>query len=436
MRRKKSIAIILMLILAFTLVACGVGGGSSGRDGALTSPETTPPPAEMSEPTPMNDSSSQDDISNTPVRVVINEDGAFIECYGIIRFNHTNETDKFGVIGEDGHLITVVGEPFTEKLHSSVLGDFDYIFYSFEADGKIYAVPYEDSSEWMAFHFLVHESTNSFYACTDTGIYRIDPMLETAILVSGNEYNGTLYNDMFILFQESGGYPLTWIANPILSADGLLITFQSNRKDVAALPSQGDSLWLFSANTNEEYLLIDRKGFTCVPLGFVADDLLLMRFAGSESNTDDGLYVVNTLSGALNPLTIGDLSNVNVDDTHFTGLIALSTYNESDIREVIINVDVNGECSVIAEIQGSLHYARFSPCGSKVAAVLRVINPDLVDAIITIDTSSGQLTQIHTLDTGSYVSSLTWINNRRFLVSENTATDGRVYAETVLYELS
>ncbi|MDR2598964.1 MAG: hypothetical protein LBC73_01655 [Oscillospiraceae bacterium] len=228
------------------------------------------------------DKMPHDDVNNL-MRQIVDDEGNFVENHGILHQNYVSEMDRFRILSEEGKLVEVGGKPFVVNLHSSGEGNFEYIFYSVETNGKLVAIP----SEWsvMAFLFLFNEEADKFFACTDTGIYKIDPIMQTATVITSNTYNGKSYDELFLNYVESGGWHLSWIGNPVLSPDGLIIAFQSNRNDENSLPSSRESLWIINTDTYEERLVIVDDKYTQVPQGFIGQNTLLVKNIGA--NDDD-----------------------------------------------------------------------------------------------------------------------------------------------------
>jgi len=380
----------------------------------------------------VQNSPSQGSMSNL-VRLVVDEEGNPIPISGILRQKYVTDLESFSFIGEDGILQEIEATAFSVTLHSRATGEFEYIFYSLDVNGKLIAVP----TEWdvMVFNYLVDESSSNFFACTDTGIYRIDPASESAQLISSEEYNGVSYDDLFVKFSESRGFFLTWIGNPILSPDGQWIAFQSNRNDTDTLPSFRESLWVLNTITGEQRVIPVNNEYSQVPEGFLWLNLLLVRNVGGRVEAGINLCVVELVTGASERVNLGTVPNAHISSIHQSGLLAMSSYDETGVREIIFNIARNGNSNVAFEIEGTLHYTRFSPCGRKIAAVLREVQGDVIDTILIIDTSTGHAEIAEKLEKGTYISAVRWTGSNEFLATENVIVDGRVREKTVLYTL-
>jgi hypothetical protein len=378
------------------------------------------------------DRMSQEDIYNL-MKLIIDEDGKLVENHGVLRQRYVYEMDRFNVVGEDGLLREIQGNPFTVRLNSSGEGDFEYRFYSLDVSGKLIAVP----SEWnvMAFLFLANERLDNFFACTDTGIYRIDPVSRSATLISGATFNGIAYEELFRKFSDAGGLYLSWIANPALSPDGQWIVYQSNRNDAGSLPSLKESLWVINTKTGEERLIPVRGEYTQVPQGFLSENTLLVKNAGGNDTFGINFSVVDIITGESIQLDFGYAPNAHISDIHKSGLLAIQVYDESGARELIYRISNDGECTLITEINGNLQYVRFSPDGKNIAAVLRAQQDEAVDTVLIINTSTGLITTISELENGAYASALSWVKNGQFIITENTSSDGRIREATVLFTL-
>jgi hypothetical protein len=377
------------------------------------------------------DKISQYDIDNL-MQIIIDDDGNLVENHRELRQRYVLELDRFQFIGRDGVLIDAESSPFAVRLHSGGEGDFEYTFYKIKFEEKTLVVP----SEWnvMAFLFLVNEEADTFFACTDSGIYRIDPISQSAFLISSNEYNEISKNNLSQLFYESGGWHLSWIANPVLSSDGQWIAFQSNRSDVNSLPSSRESLWVLNTQTGEERLIPLSDERTQVPQGFLAQHTLLV---ANVSNRGDAIdySIVDILNGQSIRLEMGQVPNAHVDDVSKAGYMAIQTYDDAGVRELIVEISPEGACSVIAEIVGNLHYVRFSPDGKQVAAVLREVFEEVIDTILIIDIATGSVDSVSQISYGSYASGLAWVNNRQLIVTESHAVDGKIQENSWLHTL-
>ena len=348
------------------------------------------------------------------------------------------DSDKFYYVGEDGELREVTGIPFTINLHSSGEGEFEYIFYSLFARNNIIAVP----SQWnvMAFTYLSDADSDSFFACTDTGIYRIDPLSRTATLISSEEHNGVPYEELFERYLDSRGFHLTWISNPVLSPDGEWIAFQSNRGDADSLPSFRESLWVLNTKTGEEKIIPVNNEYSQVPEGFLSSNILLVRNVGGRIEAGINLSVADLLTATAERVSLGHAPNANISSLHSTGLLAVQVSDDLGVREVIYNISRNGSSNIAFEIEGHLHYTKFSPCGRRLAAIFRetrgsIADAAIIDTVIVVDTGSGAFMAINELENRAHASGLSWVDSNQFIVTENSIVDGRIRETTVLYTL-
>ena len=378
------------------------------------------------------DKMSQSDINNLK-ELIIDGEGNFVENYQQLRQKYVYEMDKIRLLGQEGSFDNAAFSPFTVILHSNGEGEFEYTFYSVSLEGKTLVIP----SEWdvMSFQFLYCIEFNEYFACTDTGVYSIDALSQSAKLISNESYNGVSYADLSIKYSESGGWYLSWIANPILSSDGQWIVYQSNRGDADSLPSSKESLWVLNTITGEEKIIINSNEFSQVPQGFLSNSTLLIANVDGKEDSSIKFSVVDITTGHTTPLELGQLPNVYIDDVSSTGLVAMQLYDNMGIRELFIEITNNGKVSEIFEISGRLQYVQFSPDNSKVAAVLREESDEVIDTIQVYDTANGCVTTSISIAKGSYASALSWVNNGQLIVTENCASIDRNNEVSWLYTL-
>jgi len=434
---KKSI--VRMLLVAAVIVAVStvtaLSFSETFRQFVFGSPANVIILDDEGEGTLVIDKISQEDIYNL-MRLILDEDGNLVPDAGVLRQKFVTDLDRFSIIDENGRLHEVEGVPFTVELHSSGEGEFEYIFYSIDVNDKVIAIP----SEWdvMAFLYLVDANASNFFACTDTGIYRIDPVAQTATLISSIEYNEVPYEELFDLFLDSRGFHLTWIANPQISPDGLWISFQSNRNDVNSLPSFRESLWVLNTQTGEERMIPVNNEYTQVPEGYLWSNILLVRNVGGRVEAGLNLSVVDLTTGSSEWVRLGHLPNAHINAIYNSGLLAIQVSDDDGVREVVIRVSGNGNANIVFEVEGHLHYVRFSPCGTKIAAVRRETHVNLgrvVDTVIVIDAGAGKIKTLSELEDAVHASALSWVSSNQFLVTENVAEGGRIREKTVLYTI-
>ena len=433
-KKTKTRGTIIVVALIFISITVALFISETFRQFVFGKPEED---IVIDEEAPIDDSTPQVNTVSL-MKLILDQEGNFTFDNGIFRHKNETDMDMFSIIGEDGSLHEVEGIPFTVELHSRVEGEFEYIFYCVDVGEKLIIIP--SQQDVMAFVFLVDDEMSNFFACTDTGIYKIDSEAEAAILISSEEYNDVPYEDLFLKFSESRGYFLTWIGNPVLSPDGLWITFQSNRNDADSLPSFRESLWAVNTQTGEEKMIPVDNAYTQVPEGFLRSNLLLVRNVGGSIEAGINLSSVDLLTGTSQRVSLSNVPNASISAIGQSGLVAIQTYDDTGIRELIFNISREGSSDIAFEIEGNLHYVEFSPCGKRLAAVLRerrggIADSVLIDTIVIINTSTGTVEATKELESVVYASALTWIGSERFLLIENTTVDGRIRESTVLYTI-
>jgi hypothetical protein len=379
----------------------------------------------------ISDKLSQNDMDGL-MDIIIGKDGSFVDDYQRLRQKYVFEMDRFQILTQDGKLVDAEANPLTVKLHNGSEGYFEYTFYVVVADDRSLVVPSEQDA--MPFLFLVSKDAESFFACTDTGIYAIDSASQSAQLISSTLYKGETYEDLSRKYIESGGWYLSWIGNPVLSPDGQWIAFQSNRNDADSLPSSRESLWILDTQTGEERMIPQNGELSQVPQGFIAQNILLVANSGAQENDGTPYSLVDVLTGHDVQLDFGNIPNAYLDDISSVGCVAFQSYDDTGECEIIFEISKDGECQILAEISGHLQYVKFSPDGSRIAAVLRGDSGnDVIDTVLLIDTSTGKVTSIDNVVKGSYVSGLAWVNDGQFAVTENLASNGKIYENSYLY---
>lgn len=294
-----------------------------------------------------------DKMSDADLDALVDEitdsEGNLLEDSDERRQDFMDDFENFRVVTADGSTYSVDSTPFTVSLESAS-EDFDYTFYQVETSDGNLIIP----QEWdvMGFIFLNSEDNSGFYACTDIGIWKLDPDNRTATKISSDSYNGQARES--ILSSMTSENSLFWIDNPIVSPDGKYVVYRSNR---TAPDASGDCVWVLNGDTGVETQLTQNTGTYRAIQGFISNtEILVENYAGDTTSYS----VLNIETGAESPVAMPQLDNLMVFAVSANGYVALSSYDDTSEDTTIVKVTSNG-VSVVSELENCYGKVEFSP---------------------------------------------------------------------------
>lgn len=359
-----------------------------------------------------------DKMSDADLDALVDEitdsEGNLLEDSDERRQDFMDDFENFRVVTADGSTYSVDSTPFTVSLESAS-EDFDYTFYQVETSDGNLIIP----QEWdvMGFIFLNSEDNSGFYACTDIGIWKLDPDNRTATKISSDSYNGQARES--ILSSMTSENSLFWIDNPIVSPDGKYVVYRSNR---TAPDASGDCVWVLNGDTGVETQLTQNTGTYRAIQGFISNtEILVENYAGDTTSYS----VLNIETGAESPVAMPQLDNLMVFAVSANGYVALSSYDDTSEDTTIVKVTSNG-VSVVSELENCYGKVEFSPSGNKVGIAFNEDNsmPDnnivIVDLVLgtTQELSSAASAQTRSIGGNIDISDFAWVNDDAILVTQ------------------
>ena len=269
----------------------------------------------------------------------------------------------------------------------------------------------------MGFIFLHSEDNSGFYACTDIGIWKLDPDTRTATKMTSDTYNGQPRAS--IRSSMTSENTLFWIDTPVVSPNGQYVVYRSNR---TAPDADGDCVWVLNGSTGVETQLTQHNGSYRVIEGFISNTEILVSSRAGETTA---YSVLNIETGTETPAAMPQLSNLSIAAVHSNGYVALNSYDETSADTIIVQVTANG-VSIISELQGCYGKVKFSLSGDKVGIVFNEDNSKPDNNMVLVDLASGTAQELSQLpaaqerDIGkdARISDFSWLNEEAILVTQ------------------
>ena len=347
--------------------------------------------------------------------------------------------EKFQILTKDGKLREAKSSTFSVTLSDS-RGNFERIFYQISAKGIIIALPFDWDE--LRFHFLINENADTFIACTDTAVYKINPKMCSATLLSSDIYEGATYRDLKERFISLGGNNLFWTDNPIISPDGEWVVYRSNRSSKDNLPAVGDALWAVNTKTGEEKMISANTGAYQSAQGFVSPKTIVVQNIDTAYSSTYTLLDIETEQSVT--LYLPTLPNMSISAISTKGYIALQSYDASlqtidgtPIRNLFTKVSLDGKVKILGEVEGQVGYVNYSPDGKLIAAIHRVSNQPPEDTLMIFDAETGEPIIIDNVNTNGIFAYLAWAGNKHLILTEHSVLNGKFIGENSwLYTLN
>ncbi len=300
------------------------------------------------------------------------------------------DTDSFVIALEDG------------------AGSFNAEFLRLSADSVT-------PKEWDVSRFLFLSAGGVYLACTDLGIWRIDPESQTAVRLSADAFQGRTRAEILSELQEGGGLFRT--GNPVLSPNGRYLAYCSDHTDEQ---SGGDAVWALDTATGEEHLLMPAKNTRKLLHGFISDKNIFVEITDSRDDTR---------KFALADATTGNVAalDFNAADDYLTvhgvsangnaAMIRENNNNNADETLFLLRIGADGMILNQTEFPG--HYpdgAKFSPSGGRLAAPVSDESETAADEILLIDIRTGEGQRLDAGNAGGQIRDYAWANESSLLI--------------------
>ena len=281
-------------------------------------------------------------------------------------------------------------------------GNFDAEFLKLSSDSVA-------PKDWDMTRFLFLSGQGVYLACTDMGIWRLDPETRTAVKLSADVFQGRTRAEI----QADTGKTVFWTDDPVLSPNGRYLAYVSNRTDPE---SDGDEIWTLDTATGEEHLLMRQKGTWKTPLGFLSEKDILIEIEDKNNNKNNIYYAAaDAVTGDISEIEFNIQDGTRVQDVSPNGHAAMIDYKNHDL--IILRIGAKGK--ILDRMDFTGYYpagVKFSPSGGRLAAPIADESDQDADAVLLIDIRTGNSQRLDGGSAGNQIRDYAWANESSLLI--------------------
>ena len=281
-------------------------------------------------------------------------------------------------------------------------GNFDAEFLKLSSDSVA-------PKDWDMTRFLFLSGQGVYLACTDMGIWRLDPETRTAVKLSADVFQGRTRAEI----QADTGKTVFWTDDPVLSPNGRYLAYVSNRTDPE---SDGDEIWTLDTATGEEHLLMRQKGTWKTPLGFLSEKDILIEIEDKNNNKNNIYYAAaDAVTGDISEIECNIQDGTRVQDVSPNGHAAMIDYKNHDL--IILRIGAKGKILERMDFTGNYPAGvKFSPSGGRLAAPIADESDQDADAVLLIDIRTGNSQRLDGGSAGNQIRDYAWANESSLLI--------------------
>ena len=281
-------------------------------------------------------------------------------------------------------------------------GNFDAEFLKLSSDSVA-------PKDWDMTRFLFLSGQGVYLACTDMGIWRLDPETRTAVKLSADVFQGRTRAEI----QADTGKTVFWTDDPVLSPNGRYLAYVSNRTDPE---SDGDEIWTLDTATGEEHLLMRQKGTWKTPLGFLSEKDILIEIEDKNNNKNNIYYAAaDAVTGDISEIEFNIQDGTRVQDVSPNGHAAMIDYKNNNL--IILRIGAKGK--ILDRMDFTGYYpagVKFSPSGGRLAAPVADESDQDADAVLLIDIRTGNSQRLDGGSAGNQIRDYAWANESSLLI--------------------